>query len=872
MSRICRLGFPGVAGWLVIATFAAGSATAQDAPTTPPAEQPPAAQPQPDRAAPTPGTPRPYDRVITKEAKSDPGIFTVHRVGERFYYEIPANQLNKEFLWVSQIARTTVGAGQGGQAVGNRVVKWERRNNRVFLRSISYDIVADRKTPIAQAVEAANNDAILMAFNVEAVGKDDAPVIDVTRLFTTEVPEFSGRSRVRSRQFDGARSFIERAVSFPENIEVEATHTYSTGVELQGPQPVPNPAAAARPGSASVVMHYSMVKLPENPMMARLFDERVGYFTVQQYDYGRDEHRAQRRRYIARWRLEKKDPAAALSEPIKPIVYYVDPATPAKWVPFIKRGIESWQPAFEEAGFKNAILAKDAPTKEQDPDWSPEDARYSVIRWLPSTTENASGPHVSDPRTGEILESDIQFHHNVMNLVRDWYFVQVGPLDPRAAKLPLPDDLMGRLIEYVAAHEVGHTLGFQHNMKASSMYAPEKIRDAAWVKKMGHTPTLMDYSRFNYVAQPEDRIDPEDLIPRIGPYDKWATMWGYKPIPGAKTADDEKKTLDEWARAQDATPWLRFSTVDSGGADPGELTEAVGDADAVRSTAMGLKNLERVANMLLTATTKSGEPYDDLEEMYGRLLGQWVLEMNHVAAVVGGVASQQKVYGQDGLRFVPIPRERQRAAVEFLSAHAFTAPMFVVKPEILRRIEPAGTLERIRTSQLRVLTTVMTDARINRLAEQEAIDGAAAYKPSEFFTDVRRAIWSEIEATAVRVDPYRRNLQRAYLDLMNEKINGRLASSGESRPLARLEIRALDTAVRAAMPRTTDRVTRAHLQDVRDQIGRILDPKFAPPATPTLALPIIIGADGETGCWLDYAIRIQKESGIGNQDAGSGQP
>jgi uncharacterized protein DUF4953/uncharacterized protein DUF5117/uncharacterized protein DUF5118 len=857
---------------LLAVTLATSIAAAQETPPTPPAEQPPAAPPQADRAAPTPGTPRPYDRVITKEAKSDPGIFTVHRVGERFYYEIPVNQLNKEFLWVSQIARTTVGAGQGGQAVGNRVVKWERRNNRVFLRSISYDLVADRKTPIAQAVEAANNDAILMAFNVEAVGKDDAPVIDVTRLFTTEVPEFSGRSRVRSRQFDGARSFIERAVSFPENIEVEATHTYSTGVELQGPQPVPNPAAAARPGSASVVMHYSMVKLPENPMMPRLFDERVGYFTVQQYDYGRDEHRAQRRRYIARWRLEKKDPAAALSEPIKPIVYYVDPATPAKWVPFIKRGIESWQPAFEEAGFKNAILAKDAPTKEQDPDWSPEDARYSVIRWLPSTTENASGPHVSDPRTGEILESDIQFHHNVMNLVRDWYFVQVGPLDPRAAKLPLPDDLMGRLIEYVAAHEVGHTLGFQHNMKASSMYAPEKIRDAAWVKKMGHTPTLMDYSRFNYVAQPEDRIDPEDLIPRIGPYDKWATMWGYKPIPGAKTADDEKKTLDEWARAQDATPWLRFSTVDSGGADPGELTEAVGDADAVRSTAMGLKNLERVANMLLTATTKSGEPYDDLEEMYGRLLGQWVLEMNHVAAVVGGVASQQKVYGQDGLRFVPIPRERQRAAVEFLSAHAFTAPMFVVKPEILRRIEPAGTLERIRTSQLRVLTTVMTDARINRLAEQEAIDGAAAYKPSEFFTDVRRAIWSEIEATAVRVDPYRRNLQRAYLDLMNEKINGRLASSGESRPLARLEIRALDTAVRAAMPRTTDRVTRAHLQDVRDQIGRILDPKFAPPATPTLALPIIIGADGETGCWLDYAIRIQKESGIGNQDAGLGQP
>ena len=740
MTRLLRSGLLAVLPWALVA-FSSPSA-AQDPPPPPPAEQTPAAPQGEQRPAPAPGAPRPYDRVITKDAKSDTGVFTVHRIGERLYYEIPASQLNKEFLWVSQIARTTVGAGQGGQAVGSRVVKWERHNNRVFLRSISYDIVADRKLPIAQAVQAANNEAILMAFNVEAVGKDDAPVIDVTRLFTTEVPEFSARGRVRSRQFDPTRSFIERAVSFPENIEVEATHTYSTGVELQGPQPVPT-ANGARPGSASVVMHYSMVKLPDQPMTPRVFDERVGYFTVQQYDYGRDEHRAQRRRYITRWRLEKKDPAAALSEPIKPIVFYIDPATPTKWVQSIKRGIESWQPAFEEAGFKNAILAKDAPTREQDPDWSPEDARYSVIRWLPSQTENASGPHISDPRTGEILESDIQFHHNVMNLVRDWYFVQVGPLDPRAAKLPLPDDLMGRLLEYVTAHEVGHTLGFQHNMKASSEYPAENIRDAAWVKKMGHTPSIMDYSRFNYVAQPEDHIDPADLIPRIGPYDKWATMWGYKPIAGAKSADDERKTLDEWARAQDATPWLRFSTVDSGGADPGELTEAVGDADAVRSTAMGLKNLERVANMLLTATTKSGEPYDDLEEMYGRLLGQWVLEMNHVAAVVGGVASQQKVYGQDGLRFVPIPRERQRAAVEFLSAHAFTAPMFVVKPEILRRIEPAGTLERIRTSQLRVLTTVMTDARINRLAEQEAIDGAAAYKPSEFFTDVRRAIWSE---------------------------------------------------------------------------------------------------------------------------------
>ena len=848
----------------LVAALTAIPVTAQEPAPAPPAPQPEQTPATPQTPPPTPpaggqGTApviRPYDRVITKEAKSDEGLFTIHRIGDRLYYEIPAAQLNKEFLWVSQIARTAIGAGQGGQAMGSRVVKWERRGNRVLLRSISYDIVADRRQPIAQAVEAANNDTILMAFNIEALGKNDAPVIDVTRAFTTEVPEFSGRARVRSRTFDGSRSFVERAVSFPENIEVEATHTYSTGVELQGPVTTPQALAnQPRPGSATVVMHYSMVKLPDQPMMPRVFDERVGYFTVTQFDYGRDEHRAQRRRYISRWRLEKKDPNAALSEPVKPIVFYVDPATPAKWVPFIKSGIESWKPAFEEAGFRNGILAKEAPSKDEDPDWSAEDARYSVIRWLPSTTENAFGPHIADPRTGEILEADIQMHHNVMNLARDWYFVQAGPLDPRASKLPLPDDLMGKLIEYVAAHEVGHSLGFQHNMKASSTYPAEKVRDREWVKKMGHTPTLMDYSRFNYVAQPEDRIDPADLIPRIGPYDTWATMWGYKPIPHAKTPDEEKPTLDEWARAQDTTPWLRFTTQDSLGADPGELTEAVGDADAVRSTGMGLKNLERVADMLLTATKRPGEPYDDLEEVYGRLLGQWVLEMNHVAAVVGGVQSRQKMSSQDGRRFEALPRERQREAMQFLSSHAFTTPSFVIKPEILRRIEPVGTVDRIRISQQRVLATLLAESRINRLVEQEAVEGTAAYRPIEFFGDLRRAVWREIDEASVRIDPYRRNLQRAYLDAMSDKVNSRV--SGESRPLARGELRSLETSVRVAIAKAADRTTRLHLQDVRDQIARILDPKFAPPAAPQ-NLPIILGLDEPTGCWLDYAIRVER--------------
>ncbi len=515
-----------------------------------------------------------------------------------------------------------------------------------------------------------------------------------------------------------------------------------------------------RPGSATVVLHHSMVKLPEKPMMPRVFDERVGYFTTSLMDYSKEEHRAPRVRYIARWRLEKKDPTAAVSEPVKPIVYYIDSATPVKWREWLKKGVESWQVAFEAAGFKNAIIAKVAPTPEEDPDFSPEDVRNSVIRWLPSTIENAVGPNIHDPRTGEILNADIQFYHNIMNLMRDWYFVQVGPLDPRAQKLPLPDDLMGRLLEQVVAHEVGHTLGFQHNMRASSMYEQAKVHDKDWVHKMGHAPSIMDYARFNYVAQPEDNIAVEDLVPRVGPYDIWATKWGYTPIAKAKTAEEEKPTLDKWAREQDQTPWYRFSTAGSAGSDPGELTEAVGDADAIKSSALGLKNLQRVAKMLIPATTaKEGEPYDDLAELYGRMLGQWTLEMNHVAAIVGGFDTQEKYVGQSGVLFTPVPRERQQLAVNFLSENALATPKWAVDPQILRRIEAVGVLNRIRSAQSSVLNSLLSSPRFARLVEQEAIDGNSAYSPADFLAAVRKGVWKELDDSQVKVDAYRRNLQ-----------------------------------------------------------------------------------------------------------------
>ncbi len=803
--------------------------------------------------------PQPFDRVITKDAKAKKGLFTVYQVGERFYYEIPKTELNTQFLWNTQIAKTTVGVGYGGGQVTNRVISWELHNNRVYLRDINFSVTAKPDEPIAEAVKASNNATIIMSFNVAAYHDGD-PVIDVGRLYNTDVPEMSARQQLGATAFDASRSFIDHISPFPDNIEAEATVTYTrTG----------NAAAAAgggrggglgggamRGNSATIVLHHSMVRLPEKPMMPRLYDDRVGYFTTAQMDYSADEYRGRTVRYIARWRLEKKDPSAAISEPVKPIIYYLDSATPKKWIPWLKKGVEDWNEAFAAAGFKNAIIAKPAPTAEEDPTWSPEDIRHSVIRWLPSTVENASGPHISDPRTGEILNADIQFYNNVMNLARDWYFVQVGPLDPRASKLPLPDDLMGRLLEYVVCHEVGHTLGFQHNMKASSMYPADKIRDREFVHKMGHTPSIMDYSRFNYVAQPEDKIAVEDLIPRIGPYDVWATKWGYMPIK-ASTPQEEKPILDKMAREQDQHPEYRFSTANSAGSDPGEETEAVGDADAVKSTAMGMKNLQRVAKMLMSATAwKEGETYEDLSELYGRVLSQWQTEMNHVAQVVGGFNSQEKVVGQEGRIFTLVPKIRQEEAVKFLVDNAFATPIWMVDPDILRRIEPTGVLQRIAAAQRSVLNTLLNDQRFARLIEQQTVDGNAAYTAAELLATVRKGVWKELDGSQIKIDAYRRNLQNSYLELIDGKLNGSravaaagrggggggrggaaAAVSEDEKPFFRAELRALSASLTGAIAKATDHDTRAHLEGAKDQIAKILDPKFLPPAPAAAVTP-----------------------------------
>jgi hypothetical protein len=775
---------------------------------------------------------KPYAKVISKTAQTRSGLFKTHRAGDTLFFEIPRSELNREMLLVGRFARASGGTSFGGDEFTKRVLRWEKQGNRILLRSITYELVADSTLPVYQAVRQASYPPIIAAFNIEAYGPDSSAVVNVTSLYTTNVPEFVGARG----SFDDKRSFIERVSAFPENVEVEATQTFT-------PEHPPDSQRGLGPIPAqSILAHWSMIRLPARPMMPRLADRRVGYFEVRQTDFGTTQHRSVSRGYITRWRLEKEHPDSAISEPVKPIVYYIDPATPSQWVPWIRKGIEEWQPAFEAAGFRNAIIAKDPPTPEEDPEWSPEDVRYTMVRWLPSTTENADGPHVNDPRSGEILNGSLRLFHNVLNLVRNWYMVQVAPLDSRAQRLPLPDSLMGRLLQFVVAHEVGHTLGFPHNLKASSTYPADSVRSASWVRRMGHTPTLMDYARFNYVAQPEDRIALDDLVPRVGPYDRFATKWGYAPIPGARTPEDERPTLNAWAEMQDTVPWFRYTTSGSRDIDPGEASEAVGDADAVKSTRLGLRNIQRTVPMLTAAALRRSEDNAELIELYERLLDQWATEMEHVVGLVGGSESREKYGGQPGPRFVPIARSRQREAIRFLAENAFRTPRYLLDANILRRIEPDGALRRVGSAQSRVLYTLMDTDRLNRLSEYESLarSRSEVYQLGEMLGDLRRALWSELGGSTVAIDPFRRKLQRNWLSQMDANINpipamvltppttrtsrGRSNVSTDVRALMRGELAELDSRLASAIPRAADRTTRLHLIDIRAEIRRVLEP------------------------------------------------
>ncbi len=800
---------------------------------TPPAQAAPGG-PQGNQGGPAVAAPRPYRQVVTERAVTQPGMFKVHRIGERLLFEIPATALDKEMLLISRPVESTLQDAAGFFGGGMRaIVQWERAGDRVVLRGKEHDLylMADPGAAISRQVDGFRKGPVLSAFAVAAYGPDSAAVIDVSDLFLSNIPELAPvEGIVRNR------SWVEKTWAFPENVNIEVTQSGAARPAAAGGFGAP-PGAQAPLRSQTARVHFSMLKLPDQPMMPRWMDERVGWISSRTYDMSRADHRAKQVAFIHRFKLVKKDPNAAISDPVEPIIYWIDPATPDWLKPWIVIGVNKWQDAFREAGFSNAIFGRVAPTPEQDPNFSMFDARNSVIYWRPSTVANATGGQTVDPRSGQILKGEVNMYHNIMELQKNWYFIQVSPLDPRAQRLPMPDSLMGRLVEYVVTHEIGHSIGFPHNMKSSAQYPVDSIRSRAFLERMnGHVATLMDYSRFNYVAQPEDNIPPHLLIPQVGPYDKFAVKWGYSPIPGARTPDEEKPTLERWAREQDQFPWLRFTTPDAT-ADHENLTEAVGDADAVRATTLGMRNLTRVVGMIRSAGEKPGENYDEVETLYNEAVGQWGRYMGHVAAVVGASYTQEKA--GTGERFRPVEKARQHEAVLYLNQAAFQVPQMFLDASLLRRIENEGVVERFRARQSAVLGSLLSQARVNRLVEYEALAArpADAYTLADLMTDLRAGVWGELSQGRVAVNVYRRNLQRAFLAAADARLNPSEAAltraqnpapnpaNSDVRAAMRAALQDLDQLAQQALPRAGDAMTRAHLRDVRTEIARILDPR-----------------------------------------------
>ena len=766
-----------------------------------------------------------YEDVITKKAITKKGVFTTHEVGDKLYYEFDPASFGKEFLWLVQVAKVESGKGLGGLEAQRHVVRFQRLKDNILIRKASYQLRADKGSTEDISVKASSLEAIIASLKIVTFGPKKTPVVEMTSVFKGDLNDFSAKQALNATAIDRKKVFITSVKAFPKNIETRVLATYRS----RPPRNV-SPQQRARIPASTVTaeIHHSMVALPDKLMRPRYNDRRVGFFSGSYLDFSSKRNIAERVRPIRRWRLEKKNPGAAMSEPVKPIVWYVGRGVPKKYQQATLDGINMWQSAFEAAGFKNGIVGKLAPTQKQDPDWDAEDARYSTVRWLASETRNAFGPHVQDPRTGEILEADVRMFHNVIALLEDWYFIQAGASDPRASKLPLSDSVMQELVRYVVAHEVGHSLGLQHNMLGNNAYPVESYRDQNFVKQFGMSSSIMDYARFNYIAQPGDNVA---YIPaRVGPYDHFAIEWGYKEFDNAKPVGADSALLNKIAERQLGDPRLRFGSAGRG--DPRAQTEDIGD-DAIKATTYGILNLERIAGNLVSATAENGKDFSRLNSAYGTLVSQMTRELGHVAGYLGGVEQDNLVSGltrSDAFR--PTSVQKQKEALAFVMKNAFHAQSFLTRRDIAQRIGMNTVVNRVKGSQSSIMRRVLSNAVVRRIGDTEA-GGYPVYPAYDIFSATVNGIFTEAYSKNDSPNVFRRNLQRATVDHLiaglkparlppgiPPQFRARFAnqSSVDYRSLCRSMLVKLRGDLGKAAGKSKDNMARVHYADLADAI------------------------------------------------------
>ncbi len=820
----------------------------------PPPPAAPAAAPSAPAAPPAPRTgPRSYKELITPKAKTTRGLFNVHKIDDKFYFEIKESLFGREIMAITRFSKVAGGGGvYGGELANQQVVRFEKGpDNKVFMRVVTVISVADSSQPIYKAVKNSNLDPIAASFDIKAFGADSTgAIIDVTDYFKGDNQAVSinpsSKRRLNLTAIQSDKSYIETIKSFPINTEVRSVKTFGASAAMPGmgaaPSPFPSaslPAANAA-GVVTLEINNSFILLPEKPMQKRLNDIRTGYFVDDYTVYSDDQQKTEESSFIVRWKLQPKKEdiemwkKGELVEPEKPIIYYLDPATPKKWRPYLIQGVNDWQAAFEKAGFKNAIMGKEWP--EGDSTMSLEDARYSVIRYFASDIQNAYGPNVHDPRSGEILESHIGWYHNVMSLLHDWYFVQTAAVDPEARKMKFDDDLMGNLIRFVSSHEVGHTLGLRHNMGSSSKTPVEKLRDKAWVEANGHTASIMDYARFNYVAQPEDNISRAGLFPRIGDYDKWAIEWGYGY--GADNEEDDKKQRNKLYNERLAkNPRVWFGTYEYGNlSDARTQSEDLGD-NSMKASDYGVKNLKRIMAKLPEWTKEEGDRYQNLQQMYGQVVSQFNRYLGHVARNIGGYYETPKSVEQTGDVYEVTPKAIQKEAVAFVNNHLFTTPEWMLNYNILNKINNPVT-DQLSTIQDNVLGSVLSSSRLTKMAVH-ANRFPNAYTIDELLTDMEKNILSEWTAKK-SIDGHRRNLQKSYVERMIALLGTAAASPAaggftisvgvdskktDVSSVVRGHLNAMKNASQSAAAAATENMTKYHLQDITERIKRALEPK-----------------------------------------------